>query len=354
MAGAMRKAQIVKPGNGMGCRALIALVGVCGLLLTGSGCTEKEPAGDVATGAPGRVEFVESFSFRGSVLEDKDLSGIACISPTRCLIGADEGAAAQVVALSREGRTLRVLATVPLLESGEEMDIEAIAAEGDGYYVAGSHGVAKNSGVRQPSRYTICRLRVDPTTGLPADGSAAVTVASLTAILENDATLGPHFARPLQQKGVNIEGLAVRDGRLFVGLRNPNLDGYAFVVEVAADDVFAKVTQPAYTLHRLRLGRGLGIREIVAAEKGFLLIAGNAGSEPSNAYPKTEDYQERRGYELFRWPSIGADVEKIGSIPNPPGKAEAMTILEEGPDHTTVLVLFDGPKGGAPSVYRLH
>jgi hypothetical protein len=335
-------------------RWLIALVGVCGLLLTGSRCAEKEPAGDVATGAPSRVEFVESFSFRGSVLESKDLSGIACISPTHCLIGADEGAAVQVVTLSREGRTLRVLATVPLLDSTDEMDIEAIAAEGDCYYVVGSHGVAKNSGVRQPSRYTICRLRVDPTTGLPAGGEAAVTVGSLAAILENDATLGPYFARPLQQKGVNIEGLAVREGRLFVGLRSPNLDGDAFVVEVAADDVFAKVTQPAYTLHRLRLGEGLGIREIVAAREGFLLIAGNAGSEPSNAYPQAVDYEKGRGYRLFRWSGVGRDVEKIGPIPNPPGKAEAMTILDEGPDHTTVLVLFDGPKGGAPSVYRLQ
>ncbi|MDY0358127.1 MAG: DUF3616 domain-containing protein [Sedimentisphaerales bacterium] len=345
--------------NGIRYRVLggLAWVGGALLLLAATGCAEKEPSGqggDAATSVPGRIEHVGSYSFQGGVLEDKDLSGIACISPTRGLIGADEGAAVQVVALSREDRTLRVLATVSLLGSSEEMDIEAIAAEGDCYYIVGSHGVAKNSGVRQPSRYTICRLRVDPTTGLPAGGEAAVTVGSLAAILERDATLKPHFARPLQQKGVNIEGLAIREGRLYVGLRNPNLDGYAFVLEVAADDVFAKATQPAHTLHRLWLGKGLGIREIVTAEKGFLLIAGNAGSEPSNAHPKTEDYQERRGYELFRWPGVGPEVEKIGSLSNPPGKAEAMTILEEGPDHTTVLVLFDGPKGGAPSVYRLR
>lgn len=345
--------------NSIGYRVLIALVWAGGalLLLVGTGCAKKEPsghAGDAATSVPGRIEHVGSYSFLGGVIEDKDLSGIACISPTRGLIGADEGAAVQVVALSREDRTLRVLATVPLLRSNEEMDIEAIAAEGDCYYIAGSHGVAKNSGVRQPSRYTICRLRVDPTTGLPAGGSEAVTIGSLAAILENDATLGLHLARPLQQKGVNIEGLAVREGRLFVGLRSPNLDGDAFVLEVAADDVFAKATQPAYTLHRLRLGRGLGIREIVAAREGFLLIAGNAGSEPSNAYPQAVDHENGRGYTLFRWSGVGRDVETIGLIPNPPGKAEAMTILDEGPDHTTVLVLFDGPKGGAPSVYRLQ
>lgn len=342
--------------NGHNCRIWVALACVCGLLLIGPGCTEKEPreqARDMATGAPSRVEWVESYSFEGSVLEDKDLSGIACISPTRGLIGADEGAAVQVVALSREARTLRVLATVPLLDSGDEIDIEAIAAEGDCYYIVGSHGVAKKSGERQPARYTICCLRVDPATGLPAGGDAAVTVGSLAAILENDATLKPYFAKPLQQKGINIEGLAIREGQLFVGLRNPNLDGYAFVLEVGADEVFSKAPQPVYTLHKLRLGKGLGIREIVATTSGFLAIAGNAGSEPSQVYPQAVDYQKGRGYELVRWDGAGAEVEKIGSIPNPPGKAEAMTILDEGPSRTTVLVLFDGPKQGAPSVYRL-
>ena len=31
----------------------------------------------------------------------------------------------------------------------------------------------------------------------------------------------------------------------------------------------------------------------------------------------------------------------------------AMTVLDESPDHVTVLMLFDGPKGGRPSIYRI-
>ena len=31
-----------------------------------------------------------------------------------------------------------------------------------------------------------------------------------------------------------------------------------------------------------------------------------------------------------------------------------MTILEESASEVTVLILFDGPKGGQPSVYRLR
>jgi len=342
--------------NGISYRVLFALAAAYGvvLLLGGQGCAEKDqPAqsSDPGADATGRVAFVGSYSFRGAVLEDKDLSGIACISPTRCLIGADESAAVQVVALSRESRTLSVLGAISLLPSGEEIDIEGIAAGGDCYYIVGSHGVAKKSGQRQAKRYTICRIKVDPTSGMPLDN--AVPLASLTPILEADPILRPYFARPLQQKGVNIEGLAIRQGHLFVGLRNPNLDGNAFVLEVEAGAVFSGVSRPAYTLHKLMLGEGLGIRELVAAREGFLIIAGNAGSEPSDVYRQAEDYEERRGYELFRWDGGGA-VEKIGPIPNPPGKAEAMTILQEGPDYTEVLVLFDGAKRGAPSVYRLH
>jgi len=344
--------------NRIGYRLLLCVCGVCGLLaLLGPGCARTDDGSQTTDGSMSEwthIDLRDSYSFRGNVFEDKDISGIACISPTHGLVGADESGLVQMVQLSRTERTLSVLGAVSLLGSGEEIDIEGIAAEGDCYYIVGSHGAAKKSGVRQVRRYTICRLTVDPETGMPIDGSTAPAVASLAGILQADATLGPYFGKPLQQKGINIEGLAIREGQLFVGLRNPNLDGHAFVLEVGADDVFAKRECPAYTLHRLALGAGLGIREIVAARTGFLLIAGNAGSEPSDAYPQTQDYKKGRGYELFRWDGKGSAVHKIGPIPNAPGKAEAMTILDETADEATVLVLFDGPRQGQPSVYRLH
>lgn len=346
--------------NRIGYRLLLCVGVRCGLLvllLLGPGCAKTDDASQTTDGSMSEwthIDLRASYSFRGNVFEDKDISGIACISPTHGLIGADESGLVQMVELSRTERTLNVLGAVSLLGSGEEIDIEGIAAEGDCYYIVGSHGAAKKTGARQVRRYTICRLKVDPETGMPIDGNAAPAVASLAGILKADATLGPYFGKPLQQKGINIEGLAVRAGQLFVGLRNPNLDGHAFVLEVGAEDVFAKVERPAYTLHKLALGAALGIREIVAARQGFLLIAGNAGSEPSEVYPEAKDYEKNRGYELFWWAGHGSSVHKIGPIPNPPGKAEAMTILNETADEATVLVLFDGPKQGKPSVYRLH
>jgi len=296
------------------------------------------------------VDFVGHYTFKGYVLEPEDLSGIACISPTRCLVGADEAHRVQVVELSREDKTLTVQQNRSLMSRGDEIDIEAIAAEGQYYYIVGSHGVAKKTGQRQPNRYRIFRLKADRSTGVPG----VPEMASLSGVLEADPVLGAYYGRPLQQRGLNIEGLAVRDGRLFVGLRNPNLAGNAHVLEIAVDDVFAGKPAPAYKLHKLSLGAGLGIRDIVAARSGFLIVAGNAGSEPSDVFPTAIDYEKGRGYWLYAWDGKGPGVTKIARIPKTPGKAEAMTILAETNDEATVLILFDGPKNGRPSVYRIH
>jgi len=330
---------------------------VSGLIATGvllAGCGEREePLREtVSVKCWTRIERIGRYALVGDVLEGRDLSGLACISDRYCLLGADEARAVQVVELSREAKTLKVLRTISLLESGQEIDIEGIAAGPEGYYITGSHGISKKQGEREENRFRIFRLRVDPATGLPL-GSGRPDVGSLADILRADPTLGESFGKPLQQKGVNIEGLAARDGRLFVGFRSPNLEGDAFVMEITADDVFEHNAQPRYRLHRLRLGAGRGIRESVAAREGFLLIAGNAGSEPSETFTQSQDYEEDRDFFLYHWDGRGPEVDRIGAIPDTSGKAEAMTILEETADHITVLILFDGPERGRPTVYRI-
>jgi hypothetical protein len=319
----------------------------------GSACADSgsSPEKDRSSAAPwNHVELVDRYSVTGNLRDDINLSGIACLSDKNCLVGDDEGRAVQLAELSREAKTLKLTRTIPLLQSGKEIDVEAIAAEGDLYYVVGSHGISKKKGEQQENRFKIFRLKMNRRTGEPA----GVDVSSLSGILRADAVLGEHFRMPLQQNGVNIEGLAVRNGRLFVGFRNPSLGGYAFVMEIAAADVFENRPRPQYVLHKLHLGEGLGIREIVATKSGFLIIAGNAGSEPSKKFTESENYEKGREYSLVFWDGAGSEVHRIGAIPDPPGKAEAMTILEESASEVTVLILFDGPKDGQPSVYRLR
>lgn len=307
------------------------------------------------------IEFVGHYSFEGDVFEDKDLSGMACVSETRCLIGADEGKQVQVLELSKKARLLRVMTDVVLLDSGSEIDIEAIAVDNDSYYIIGSHGVSKKDGKIQKNRYKIFRFRVDPATGLPAMGIHSETrrpidlqIGSLSSILKNDAVLGRYFQKPLQHNGVNIEGLAAKYGQLFVGFRSPNLGGKAYVMEIAAEQIFGGKKGRNYRLHSLSLGKGYGIREIVAAGSCFLIIAGNSGSEPSDKFPKSENYREDRGYVMFSWDGKSSQVQRIGPIKNAPGKAEAMVVLSESEQQITVLILFDGADKGNPSVYRIY
>jgi hypothetical protein len=298
------------------------------------------------------------FAIQGDVEADEDISGIACINKRYGLLGADEDRKVYFIEVSRQNKTIKILGDIELLNSGDEIDIEAIAAENNCYYIIGSHGLSKKQGDIESNRFKFFRLKVNPENGMPVEHVKSkadlVAISSLTYILSRDSLLGRYYRQPLQQKGVNIEGLAIKDGKLYIGLRSPNLDGYTFVIELAADDLFAGADGVDYQLHKLNVGNGLGIREIVRAKECFLIIAGNAGSEPSDEYPESLDYQKNRGFELFCWDGRSSEVHRIGRIPEAPGKAEAMMILSENAEGIDVLILFDGPKDGKPTVYHIY
>ena len=305
-----------------------------------------------------QIELKGHFTIRGDVVADEDISGIACINERYGLLGADEDRNVYYFEISRQNKTIKILGDIELLDSGDEIDIEAIAAENNCYYITGSHGLSKKQGDIESNRFKFFRLKVNPENGMADERAKSKTdflaISSLTPILSKDPLLSRHFRQPLQQKGVNIEGLAVKDGRLFIGLRSPNLDGHMFVVELAADDLITGVADIDYRLHKLRAGKGLGIREIVRAKDCFLIIAGNAGSEPSDEYPESQDYRKNRGFELFCWDGRGPETHRIGRIPEAAGKAEAMMVLSENTEGIDVLILFDGPKDGKPTVYHIY
>lgn len=304
------------------------------------------------------IELKGYFTIQGDVDADEDISGIACINEKYGLLGADEDRKVYFIEISRQDKKLRILDDIELLDSGDEIDIEAIAAEDDYYYITGSHGLSKKQGDIESNRFKLFRLKVRPETGMPIVRARSkaefMAISSLTPILSRDPFLGRYYRKPLQQKGVNVEGLAVKDGRLYFGLRSPNVNGYTFVIELAADDLFAGVTNIDYQLHKLHVGNALGIREIVRARDCFLIIAGNSGSEPSDDYPQSQDYDKDRGFELFGWDGHSSEVHKIGIIPETKGKAEAMMVLSENAESADVLILFDGPKNGKPTVYSIR
>ena len=56
---------------------------------------------------------------------------------------------------------------------------------------------------------------------------------ALTRALRDDPHLGPFLSIPSKDNGFDIEGLAAApNGRLFLGLRGPVLDGWACILEI--------------------------------------------------------------------------------------------------------------------------
>jgi len=297
------------------------------------------------------------------VFANRDLSGIACISDSHCVIASDEGVYVQVCTLSRENKTItfsgmessKIAMLLPSV--GSEIDIEAVTTIGNTYYIMGSHGVAKNSGRFLSPRHTCFRMNIDPETGRLV---GKIEESTMMHILAADSALRRYYGVVLQQHGVNIEGLAAKDGMLYVGFRNPSLNGNAHVIEIAPDELFKKDREKAYMMHTVPLGDGIGIREMVAIDSGFLIIAGNAGSEPGDSEaPDTEtnvkDFDPDRPFSLVFW--NGDDgIQKIGEIPTESTKhnVEAMLVLSETAESIELLMLCDGPAGGSPTVYQIH
>jgi len=324
-----------------------ALSLACGL----TACDRKQPGGkkQQASSAPitapapapagWKIALLpEAWSMTGFE-EDKDLSGMDSWDGKQCLVCSDELRFIQTGIIQNHRVTAGTQITL-LPGSGAELDAEGVVAvkEDNCYYVTGSHGVAKKTGELQPSRLQVAKVPVNPATGEPLPREAQL--GSLMPWIRSNEVLGPYVGRSLQADGFNIEGLTWKDGKLWFGVRAPNIGGDGFVIEAEAASLFT--ASPAAVLHRVSLGAGVGIREITALRDGFLIAAGEALSDVG---PDNE-------FRLFFWKPASAP-EFIGVLPSPSGKAEGLYVLKQEEQTLEVLVIFDGVKGGAPKAYRI-
>jgi hypothetical protein len=182
----------------------------------------------VRGGEPERLGGVE---FKGHIHHPMDVSAIAVVKGY-LVIGSDEGNMVQI--LKRDGERYKVFRDVILDAHGKEIDIEGITSEGDTVYVVGSHSRHREKVEEQntsqenrqrllivqrdESRERLYRFRLD------ADGKESqLEVTSLMPAIEQDPVLKEFTRLPGKENGVDIEGLAVRDGRLYVGFRGPVL-----------------------------------------------------------------------------------------------------------------------------------
>ncbi len=298
---------------------------------------------------------------RGIIIGLEDISAVARIG-SFLAIGSDEAGGedgdGNYVQLLEEDPSggYRVANDLLLFKGdkkdGKEMDIEGIAVEGNFVYVVGSHSL-KRGRIRADKKYArnrdkllgqriedngnrflLYRLTIDPR-GKETDK----TRISLRDIIGKDPVLAPFSAIPGKENGVDIEGLAAKNGWLYIGFRSPLFRGnYVPIMKL-------QFNSPPRTssLSFVQLD-GLGIRGMAGVSDGFLLLAGPPGDGPGQ-------------YRLYHWDGKdmipGRDrpaaemgrVRLLGEIrPPEDGKAEGVAVMEEGPAAYDIIVVYDGVK----------
>jgi hypothetical protein len=192
-------------------------------------------------------------------------------------------------------------------ERDEEIDIEGLDHDEGYLWLVGSHGlkrrkakpggdaarqIARLAEVRSDgNRFLLARIPVvrgDAGSVLQreAEGRHAARLLGgrdgnvLTEALRGDPHLGPFLGIPGKDNGLDVEGIAVRGERVFLGLRGPVLRGWAIVLELRLDAMgggFLGLVpvrkRRLYRKHFLDL-RGLGVRELCADGDDLLVLAG--------------------------------------------------------------------------------
>src|SRR5262249_4070066 len=115
------------------------------------------------------------------------------------------------------------------------------------------------------------------------------TTYRLAEVLKTAPQVGSFFGRDLnEEKGLNVEGIAVFDGRVFAGLRAPVLKRTAFLVSASVSDLFSRdqsPPRPAVRVIPLRLGKKAGIRDLASLGEGrFLVLTGPAQEQKKVPY----------------------------------------------------------------------
>jgi hypothetical protein len=254
----------------------------------------------------------------------KDLSAVARVGDS-LFVACDETASVERLRRLDDGSfgdhqqfSLDTLVHLPAGADGE-MDIEGLCAADGFLWIVGSHSGKRSKPKhdendraqalqsmeeieREPNRSFLGRIPlVEEGPGLftPARTNGERQAAwlklgkkrgALERWLAEDPHLGPFLSIPSKENGLDIEGLAVRGNRLWLGLRGPVLRGHAVVLDLelrqkAPDRLKARRIdgQRRYRKHLLDT-RGLGIRDMRLEGDDLLLLVGPTMSLDGPAY----------------------------------------------------------------------
>jgi hypothetical protein len=309
-------------------------------------------------------------------------------------LGTDEGVCIERLTARNEGSygqhkrfDLRQFLELPVDDENEEVDVEGLDVSGDYLWLVGSHSrkrstpkKGKKSGEnltrladvsRDLNRYLLGRIPVVPgghgeyelakSARDPKNRKRRLTAAqlpvtakgnALSDALRDDPHIGPFLKISSKDNGLDVEGLAASQSRIFVGLRGPVLRGWTVVLELEiaegeGGELKLKRIGPEgrrYRKHFLSL-RGVGVRDLTIDGSDLLILAG-----------PTMDLDGPVG--VFRWRGAlnsssnnedtmtwAKDLEKMFDVPFGEGAdhAEGMTMLRNGRGGASLLIVHDSP-----------
>lgn len=329
--------------------ALCALIAILLAPAVGAQVPKVAPDGPIWNTSPG-------FAFPGADEQKlrRSLSGIACpgsLSGTRrCIAAFDEGGEARYALI--DGMSLVPQPEqVGLMVGKGELDAEGAAHDGTFVYITGSHSRKRDKCKANKDSRHVYRLTLQPDgrVHLPVDDNGRLWRA-----MSDDDILHQFVDKCLGDEGhgINIEGIAARNGQLYFGFREPARDKTAFILRVAAVPLF-EGGNLAPRLFHFEAGKGSGVRDLLAVPEGILVLVG-----------PDDDSQDGIPWWIGFWDGRDTankiDLRPLAELilPAVSGKGcqkeikpEAMTLLADGPDFRRVLILSDGLCDGGPLAF---
>jgi len=308
---------------------------------------------------------------------DRELSAVGRIEGDMPLliVGADEGQCVQILAQvpadddTPQSQIYQVERAFSLLADFEpeetdpercqtsqsgEIDIEGIAVEGNTVYVTGSHSrkrktikFGKTYAANRERHFEVAkeesRAQLFRFTWPLASGEKPERATLFDFFKEND--FFKTFRKvPSKENGIDIEGLAVRDGVLYFGFRSPVTRGNLVPI------LKMRFGQPEnHEILFVDIG-GSGIRGMTAVENGFLILAGPSAEAPGD-------------FGIYFWDGlehipgkgqVRRTLTHLAEVSTRQGvKPEGITVIDSDGDCHRVLVISDGAAKGHPRLMKV-
>jgi hypothetical protein len=285
-------------------------------------------------------------------------------------LACDEGCRLERLARTRDGSSFaqhQVFELAALLDlpapPDEEADIEGLAVDDRWLWLIGSHAVKRKrpkgkspaevarkllETTRDGNRHLLARVPLKGSALQKKDGGrraaalpATTKSSDLLKAVRSDDHLKPFVDVPGKDNGFDIEGLAVRGGRVWVGLRGPVLREWCCILELEVEAQERELRlvphkKQRYRTHFFNLD-GLGVRDIALLDDDMLILAGPPMAHDGPA-------------GIWRWKNAAKkhgdarDVAQVLRLPQSrrQDKPEGLTVFSAGA-RPSVLVVYDSP-----------